>query len=142
MKSGLIITIAIAAIVIIGLGFFIFNSGKSGTNNNPGSITPPVSGNANLPGSGGSSGTTSRTVNIDISGFKFSPSSITINKGDIVVWTNNDGTAHTVTSDSGSELGSSGLSNGATYSHTFAAAGTYAYHCSIHTMMKGTIVVQ
>ncbi|HTZ41834.1 MAG TPA: plastocyanin/azurin family copper-binding protein [Candidatus Omnitrophota bacterium] len=34
------------------------------------------------------------------------------------------------------------MPGGGTYSHTFAAAGTYSYHCSIHPSMKGTIIVQ
>jgi plastocyanin len=34
------------------------------------------------------------------------------------------------------------LATGATYQFTFTHAGTYAYHCSIHPSMKGTIIVQ
>jgi plastocyanin len=41
----------------------------------------------------------------------------------------------------GPELGSPLLGNGATYQHTFASAGTYPYHCSIHTFMQGTVIV-
>jgi plastocyanin len=29
-----------------------------------------------------------------------------------------------------------------TYSRTFAAAGTYTYHCTVHPSMTGTITVQ
>jgi plastocyanin len=29
----------------------------------------------------------------------------------------------------------------ATFSFTFPKAGTFAYHCTIHPFMKGTIVV-
>ena len=37
---------------------------------------------------------------------------------------------------------SSTLGHGATYSHTFPTAGTFAYHCKIHgTSMAGTVVV-
>ena len=42
---------------------------------------------------------------------------------------------------SGPELGSSALSTGQTYSHTFNTAGVFHYHCSIHSTMKGTITV-
>ena len=30
----------------------------------------------------------------------------------------------------------------ATFSTTFAQPGTYAYHCTIHPFIRGTIVVQ
>ncbi|MDO8528533.1 MAG: cupredoxin family copper-binding protein [Nanoarchaeota archaeon] len=78
---------------------------------------------------------------VKISNFAFSPSTLTINVGGKVVWTNMDSAPHTVVSDSGNEISSSSLSNGGTYSHTFNTAGTYDYHCSIHPSMKGTIVV-
>jgi plastocyanin len=34
------------------------------------------------------------------------------------------------------------LAPGATGSFTFTTPGTYAYHCTIHSFMKGTIVVK
>ncbi len=79
---------------------------------------------------------------VNISGFAFSPSTLTISAGDTVTWTNMDSASHTITSDSGTELASSSISNGGTYSHTFNTKGTFGYHCSIHTTMKGTIVVE
>ena len=82
-----------------------------------------------------------RTVSAAIAGFAFQPSSITISAGDTIVWTNNDGAAHTVTSDSGS-FGSSLLSTGQTFSHTFSAPGTFSYHCAPHPSMRGTVIVQ
>ena len=41
----------------------------------------------------------------------------------------------------GKELGSSVLSTGQTYSHTFNTAGAFHYHCGVHPSMKGTITV-
>jgi len=46
-----------------------------------------------------------------------------------------------VTSDSGSELASATLNAGKTFSHTFAATGTFSYHCTIHTYMVAKVVV-
>jgi plastocyanin len=83
-----------------------------------------------------------KTLSVNIQNFAFSPNSLTINKGDSVVWTNMDSSSHTVTSDSGSELKSGTLSNGQTYTHTFNTAGTFTYHCSIHPMMTAEIIVQ
>jgi plastocyanin len=79
---------------------------------------------------------------VAIAGMAFSPATITITAGDTVAWTNNDSINHTVTSDSGSELGSAPLGQGQTYSHLFGAAGVFLYHCSIHTTMHGVITVQ
>jgi plastocyanin len=33
------------------------------------------------------------------------------------------------------------MGTGATFTHTFATAGTFDYVCSIHPMMRGTVVV-
>jgi len=84
---------------------------------------------------------THQTHNININNFAFIPPSLSINTGDTVIWTNMDSVAHTVTSDSGTELNSATLQTGSTYSHTFNNPGTFNYHCSIHTSMKGSITV-
>ncbi len=67
-----------------------------------------------------------------------------------VTWVNGDrttggyggssGTTHRLVSDT--QLFDSGVfAPGTSYSFTFAAAGTYAYHCSIHPTMVGTITI-
>ncbi len=84
----------------------------------------------------------SQTYNIEIKGHVFSPKTLTIKKDDIVVWTNMDSSKHTVTSDSGNELDSVLLSKQETYSNTFDKVGTYNYVCSVHSNMKGTIIVE
>jgi len=87
------------------------------------------------------------TAAVSISGYAFSPSTVTFpgSAGVTVTWTNNDGVSHTVTSDSATfPFTSSGNigPNGGTYVLTFPTApGTYTYHCSIHTYMTGSIVV-
>ncbi len=79
---------------------------------------------------------------VNIQNYAFSPATLTVSVGTTVTWTNLDSVPHKIVSDSGSELGSADLNNGGTYTHTFNTAGTYAYHCGIHTYMKGTVVVQ
>ncbi len=76
---------------------------------------------------------------VTISGFAFSPGTVTVSVGDTVTWTNNDGVGHTATGD-GFDTGT--ISGGATASVTFDTAGTFAYHCSIHPQMNGTVVVE
>ena len=77
---------------------------------------------------------------VDIKDFAFNPASTTVASGGKVTWTNSDTTAHTVTFDDGS-ADSGNLAPASTFDHTFAAAGTFAYHCSIHSNMKGTVTV-
>lgn len=83
-------------------------------------------------------GTNSSTI--DITGMTF-PSSITVAKGVTVTWNNKDVTAHTVTSDDGAAFNSGNLAAGASFSYTTNTAGTFAYHCNIHSNMHGTLIV-
>jgi plastocyanin len=77
-------------------------------------------------------------VNID--NFAFVPATLTVHAGSTVTWTNHDEEPHTVAASDGS-FHSPGMGTGATFSHAFAAAGTFDYVCSIHPMMHGTVVV-
>jgi len=69
----------------------------------------------------------------------FSPRNITIPEGSVVTWTNNDGAPHTATGAGG--INSGNLNGGQSYSKTFNTPGTFAYHCSYHSFMTGTIKV-
>jgi plastocyanin len=78
---------------------------------------------------------------VAISGFSYSPRTVTVTVGDSVTWTNSDAQAHTATADDGSfDTGSIG--NGASGSITFSTAGRFAYHCEFHADMAGTVIVQ
>jgi plastocyanin len=78
---------------------------------------------------------------VAISGFSFSPHDITVAVGDSVTWTNSDAQGHTATADDGS-FDTGTIGNGTSKSVTFATAGTFAYHCSIHPAMTGTVTVE
>jgi hypothetical protein len=75
---------------------------------------------------------------VGIADFSFSPGTLTIHAGDTVTWTNSGPSKHTAT---GSGFDTGVLAKGASASHTFASAGTFAYVCTIHPFMHGTIVV-
>ncbi len=77
---------------------------------------------------------------VSIANFSFQPATITVPVGATVTWTNNDSAGHTVTANDGS-FKSDRLESGATFSQTFAKAGSFAYHCSIHPGMTGTVSV-
>ena len=78
---------------------------------------------------------------ITIADGAFKPAELTVLTGEPVTWTNASGVTHTVTSDDGTELDSGPIAPGEAYGHVFEAPGTYAYHCSIHATMHGTITV-
>lgn len=71
----------------------------------------------------------------------FAPASATITKGQSVCWQNNGSSNHTVTADQGNTFDGE-LPAGATFLRAFPTAGTFAYHCRIHSGMVGTIIVQ
>lgn len=70
----------------------------------------------------------------------FHPTTLDVAIGTTVTWTNQDEFGHTVTADDGS-FDSGTVSGGATFSQVFDTAGTFAYHCKIHSGMHGTITV-
>ena len=76
-----------------------------------------------------------------IADYSFSPATITVNVGDTVTWTNQGKQPHTATASDGS-FNTGTLHTGQSGSHTFTKAGTFAYICSIHPFMHGTVVVQ
>ncbi len=81
-----------------------------------------------------------------ISNFLFQPGSVPIAVNDIVQWTNNDSTPHTVTSgtpaNADGKFDSGNLAPGATVCVQFLSAGMYQYFCHIHTFMIGAVTVQ
>jgi plastocyanin len=73
--------------------------------------------------------------------YSFQPASVTIPKGAEIVWTNMSDAPHTVTSDNNAFTGSSTFMQSQTFKMTFNTAGAFAYHCSVHPYMTGTITV-
>jgi plastocyanin len=87
--------------------------------------------------------TTTKTApnTVTITNYTFSPASLTVTKGTVVTWQNNDGVAHTSTNDNGAwDTGT--IVPGGSKTTTFSTAGTFTYHCTVHPMMTGTIIVQ
>jgi LPXTG-motif cell wall-anchored protein len=78
---------------------------------------------------------------VAIADFNFAPATITVSQGDTVTWVNNGPTAHTATASDGS-FDTGLLQKGQSGSHTFDQAGTFAYICTPHPFMKGTVVVE
>lgn len=79
-------------------------------------------------------------LTVHIKDYAFGPKSAHVQVGDTVTFVNDDDETHTVTANDGT-FDSKGLAEKATFSHVFTKPGTYPYHCTIHTSMKGSIVV-
>ncbi len=77
---------------------------------------------------------------VTIAGFAFDPSTVTVQVGDSVTWTNEDAVAHTATGDN-QYFGRIALFEGQSGGVTFDVAGTYPYTCEFHPEMTGTVVV-
>jgi plastocyanin len=71
----------------------------------------------------------------------YAPNPISVAIGGTITWTNNDVVAHTSTGDDGS-WNSGTIAPGSNFSRTFPSAGTFAYHCTIHPGMVGTVTVR
>jgi len=89
-------------------------------------------------GSKGASKSSAAADSITIKDEKFSVGSTTA--GSTVTITNNDSVTHTVTADDGKSFDVS-IDAGKTASFTAPAAGSYKFHCKIHSNMHGTLVV-
>jgi plastocyanin len=77
-----------------------------------------------------------------IDNFSFSPKTFTVPAGATVTWINHDNVPHVVSSADNQFKKSTVLKTGQSFSHIFAATGTYSYFCSIHPRMTGKIIVK
>ena len=123
MKKHLIL-----AIVVIAGATVVIAGCTSSSNPSPGPVTSTAS------------TSTASQNSVAIQNYAFNPSTLTIQKGANVTWTNYDSVQHHVVSDS-SAFSSPLLNKGDTYTHQFNNTGSFSYICSIHPYMKGTIVV-
>ena len=162
MQKGVIIALVILALAVASGAYFYLNQPSNDgiacaadvkqcpdgsyvsrdSENNCEFAACPSSNNSDNQTANDSSQSQPKTIEISISGLDFIPSTITINVGDTVKWTNKDSMQHSVSSDTGGELSSSGFYKNGVYSHTFTAPGEYAYHCSFHPSMEGKVIVK
>ena len=84
-------------------------------------------------------------LGVSVANNSFSPATANVKVGGTVTWTWNSGnTGHNVTYSSGPgtlPANSPTQAGGTTFSTTFTTVGTYAYHCTIHFGMEGTVKV-
>ncbi|CAE6818434.1 Amicyanin [Paraburkholderia nemoris] len=82
-----------------------------------------------------------RTYVIVIAQMRFNPPVLTVHRGDRVTWVNKDLFPHTATAPS-KAFDSREISPNTSWSYVARQTGRYPYLCTLHTTMRGTLVVQ
>jgi plastocyanin len=85
-------------------------------------------------------GAPATTHTVVIKATSYAPQALTIKRGDTVVWVNEDPFPHTVTA--AGAFDSKSIAAGASWKYTPRHAGEYAYTCTFHPNMKGTLRVE
>jgi len=143
-KTGILaLSTVVVVIFIIGIVGFIFTKVTPGSTIQE-NVVSPTAVAAPLPTSALPSEEatpSAQRVEVIISNLSFQPASITVGRGSIIVWRNQDTVTHTVTAEDGS-FNSGTIVVGDTFEQRFDKVKTYTYSCSIHPEMKGTIIVK
>lgn len=79
------------------------------------------------------------TKTVNIAGFQFRPSTLNVEEGTRVVFSNTSGVAHTATDRGAFDTGR--IKAGRAAAVRFEERGTFRYHCKIHPEMRGKVVV-
>ncbi len=79
------------------------------------------------------------TVTIDAT--SYSPKTLTVSVGDTVEWVNRDAFPHTATAETGG-FDSGNIRAGKSWTYTVKDAGLFAYTCTYHPTMKGTLRIR
>jgi plastocyanin len=102
-------------------------------------VAPVTTAGATTAATTAAAGAAAATGAVEIKQFKFGPAEIHVPVGGTVTWTNSDNQRHTATASGTFDTG--GIDPGSSASHTFDTAGTFAFICSFHPFMQGTVVV-
>ena len=83
----------------------------------------------------------STTHTVVIAAMKFEPESLTVKRGDTIVWVNKDFFPHTATAqDRGFD--SRDIGTNKRWKYVAKKDGTFPYICTLHPTMRGTLIVQ
>jgi plastocyanin len=99
----------------------------------------PVAAGGGCHGGTGITATEASSTVVKIDGCTFAPTVTRVPLGTEVMFLNTTEVPHDVTGRQG-EWGSDLLQSGASFKHRFAAAGVFAYSCSLHPGMAGVVV--
>jgi plastocyanin len=71
---------------------------------------------------------------------RFNPDTLTVERGDTIVWVNKDLVPHTVTA--AHTFDSHQIAPQASWTYVARRPGHYAYVCTLHPTMKATLIVK
>jgi plastocyanin len=83
----------------------------------------------------------SKTHIVTMENMKFEPQSLTVRRGDRVVWVNKDLFPHTATANS-HQFDSGNIAPQASWTYVTSQDGTFEYSCVFHPTMKATLIVR
>ena len=125
--------IAIIVVVVLGIGGFLFLSGKYATAPTSVENTPKTKTQESV----------SDSVTVEAASFAFNPQTIKVKAGGTISFTNKDSTNHSFTADDGKSFDSGVIGNNQTKTVTAPGEpGEYPFHCTLHPNMTGTLVVE
>ncbi len=78
---------------------------------------------------------------VTIEAMRFVPETLTVQRGDRVVWVNKDLFPHTATAHGGT-FDSGSMAPGSSWTYVAREPGRHRYLCSLHPTMTGTLTVQ
>lgn len=81
-----------------------------------------------------------QTHTILIEGMRFTPETLAVQRGDRIVWRNQDLLPHTVTARAAFD--SRSIAAGASWTYVARKTGTLPYVCSFHPAMRGALTVR
>ena len=82
-----------------------------------------------------------KTHTVTIEAMRFQPETLTVSRGDTIVWVNKDVVAHTATSEDG-RFDSKTIETDASWKYIARERGDFAYICDLHPEMKATLRVR
>jgi plastocyanin len=104
----------------------------------PSSPTPPATGATSpAPPSAAPGATAREVVMIDLD---YSPRAVSAAAGDTITWVNRGRAVHTATAD-GPAFDSGLVAPEGRFTFRASTPGTFAYHCTVHPSMRGTVTV-
>jgi plastocyanin len=89
---------------------------------------------------GGAAAARPATHTVVIKATSYAPAALTVRRGDTVVWINEDPFPHTATA--AGAFDSKSIAAGGSWKYKPMRAGEFAYVCTFHPNMKGTLSVQ
>jgi len=139
MKIAADVWAVVAATVLVGLSGC--GSSGGGPGSTPATTASSAASSVASVSTPGSTAETSATVVITITNFAYQgPDSVT--PGSTVTVKNEDSQAHTVTSDQAGLFDAVVPGGGNVVFTAPTTAGSYAYHCTYHSNMHGTLIVE